>query len=268
MASCLIILGRFAFVALYALQTYSLTSYPAEYGTAEYKGNDGFYALVVLFVPALLLWFWILCNDKNLQWLFTVWLVYIWIGLVPLIGIIFGGSEPIENKLDSQKFFGPNILKMTLCASPLILLLLLSTGTDSMDYREHILILSLQIALDLFDGVEMLEVILEENMVLYNIPRSFEEAIIVFVCFSFLLSPLQLVEVKTDYYGNWKYHKCTSISRKTIQILAVNGVFLCLRLVLFLKYGKDASIFIAKNGIIILLSLFEICSTLRCCGCS
>ena len=262
MASCLVILGRFAFFALYALQTYSLTSYPA-----EYKSNNAFYLLVLLFVPALVLWFWIiLWNDENLQWLFAVWLAYVWIGLVPLIGTIFGGSDPIENKLDSQIFFGPNILKMTLCASPLLLLLLLSTATDSMSYRELIVILSLQIAIDLFDGVEMLEVILDENVVRRNIPRSFEEALIGFVCFSFFLSPLQLVEIKIDD-GDWKYHKWTSISRKTIQILAVNGVFLCLRLVLFLKYGKDASIFIAKNGITILLSLFEICSTLECCGC-
>ena len=44
-------------------------------------------------------------------------------------------------------------------------------------------------------------------------------------------------------------------------ILLVNGVILGLRLILYRKYGKDAFVFNAKNGIIIILSLFEICST-------
>ena len=261
MASVLIWLGRLAFFALYCLQSYSLTSYPA-----EYKSNDSFYALILLFIPALGLWIWILCDEKNLQWLFVVWLAYVWCALIPLIGIVFGGDDPIENKLNSEAFFGPNVLKMTLCVSPLLLLLLLSTGTDSMSYRELIWLLSLRIALDLFDTVEMLEVVLEEYIVPHNIPRSFEYAIISFACISFILSPLHLMQVKTDD-GEWKYRKLTSCVQRTLQTLVVNCVFLGLRLALFLEYGKDASIFIAKNGIIILLSLFEVCSIFECCGC-
>ena len=280
MASVLIWLGRFAFFVLYGLQSYSLTSYPS-----EYKSNDAFYALLILFIPALVLWLWILCDERKLQWLFAVWPAYVWIALIPLIGIIFGGEDPIENKLNSQVFFGPNVLKITLCLTPLLLLLLLSTGTDSMSYRELIWLLSLRIALDLFDTVEMLEVVLEENIVCHNIsrklevvleenivhhniPRSFEYAIISFACISFILSPLHLMQIKLTYRGNWRYRKVASICHKTLQTLFVNCVFLGLRLALFLEYGKDASIFIAKNGIIILLSLFEICSEYECCGCS
>ena len=279
MASDLIRLGRFAFLVLYGLQSYLLTSYPV-----VYNSNANFYALIVLFIPALLLWLCILCDEKNLQGLFIVWLAYVWIALMPLIGIIFGGDDPIENKLDSQIFFGPNVLKITLCLSPLLLLLLLSTGTDSMSYRELIWLLSLRIALDLFDTIEMLEVVLEENTIHHNIsrklevlleetilhhniPRSFECAIIAFACISFILSPLQLMQVKAGDNGEWKYRKLTSFAQRTLQTLVVNCVFLGLRLALFLEYGKDASIFIAKNGIIILLSLFDICSICECCGC-
>ncbi|XP_067025214.1 uncharacterized protein [Acropora muricata] len=279
MASVLIWFGRFAFFVLYGLQSYSLTSYPA-----VYNSNAAFYALIILFTPALGLWIWILCDDKNLKWLFVVWLAYVWFALIPLIGIIFGGDDPIENKLNSEAFFGPNVLKMTLCVSPLLLLLLLSTGTDSMSYRDLIWLLSLRIALDLFDSVEMLEVVLEENIVHHNIskecevvleeiivphniPRSFENAIIAFACISFILSPLELMQVKTNDYGQWKYRKVISCAQRTAQTLLVNCVFLSLRLALFRKYGRDASIFIAKNGIIILLSLFEICSRFKCCGC-
>ena len=280
MASVLICWGRVTFFVLYGLQSYLLTSYPA-----VYNSNDAFYALIVLFIPALVLWLWILCDEKNLQWLFAVWPAYVWIALIPLIGIIFGGDDPIENKLDSQIFFGPNVLKITLCLSPLLLFLLLSTGTDSMSYRELIWLLSLRIALDLFDTVEMLEVVLEENTIHHNIsrklevlleetilhhniPRSFENAIITFACISFILSPLQLMQIKLVYRGTWVYRKVASICHKTLQTLVVNCVFLGLRLAMFLGYGKDASIFIAKNGIVILLSLFQICAECECCGCS
>ena len=262
MALCLVWIGRVIFFALVGLQSYLLASYPA-----EYKDNDGFYGLCVLFVPALALRLYIMYTEKNLQWLFVVWAFYV-VAFVILISVIFGGSEPIEEKLDKDKFFGPNILKMTLCLAPFILLLLLSTGTDSLVYRELIWMLSLRIALDLFDGVEMLDVIIEESQVNDGISDSFEKGILAVVCISFLLSPLQLIEVKLDGFSDsWKYRKWTMISRSTIQYLIVNCVFLGLRLALFLEHGKDASIFIAKNVIIISLGLFEICSVYKCCGC-
>ena len=261
MALCLVWIGRIVFIGLFGLQSYSLASYPA-----EYKHKDGFYGLCAFFAPALLLWVYIMCKEKRLQWLFAVWFLYV-IAFVILIAIIFGGSEPIEDKLDKEKFFGPNILKMTLCLSPFILLLLLSTGTDSIAFRELIWMLSLRIALDLFDGVEMLDVIIEESEVNNKISDSFEKAILAFVCISFLLSPLQLIEIKLGRFDDWKYRNRTMISRTTIQVLVVNCVFLGLRLALYLRYGKDASIFIAKNVITIFLGLFEICSACKCCGC-
>ena len=216
------------------IQSASLASYPA-----TYKGNDDYYALMLLYLIPLGLWFFIMCKDGNLQWLFVVWLFYT-IVFVIFIGVIFGGDDPLENKLKKEEFFGPNVLKMTLCLSPVLLLLLLSTGTDLPSYRELTWMLSLRIALDLFDAVEMLEVILEENELSHEIPRRFEEGIVVVVCFSFLLSTLQLLEIKLDY-GDWKPRKWTSVSRKSLQILLVNCVFMGLRLTIYLKFGKDAS---------------------------
>ena len=257
MASCLVNLGRVAFFVLIIIQGISLATYPA-----KYKENSRLYGLLSLFpVPALAMWLYIMCKEERLSWLFAVWLFYV-VGLVIFIGVIFGGPKPIEDKLDKGTFFGPNILKMTLCLSPVLLLLLLSTGTDSMRYREEIWMVSLRIALDLFDGVEMLEIILEENELCHGVPKEFEKGIIAVVCIGFLLSPLQLLEIKSKFFDD-----CTSAMRTTIQIICVNGVFLGLRLTLFVKYGKEASIFIAKNGIIIILGLFEICSTFGCCGC-
>ena len=205
-------------------------------------------------------------DDKKLQWLFAVWTCYI-IGFVILVVIIFGGDEPIEDNLDKAKFFGPNILKTTLCLAPLILLLLLSTGTNSIVYRDLIWQLSLRMALDIFDGVEMLDVIIEENEFSHGVPKGFEKAMLAFVCISFLLSPLQLVEIKIRSSGRWKIRRWTTVFRTTLQIVCVNCVFLGLRVYLWRGYEKDASIFIAKNAIVICLGLFETCSICGCCGC-
>ena len=235
---------------------------------AEYKNEDGFYGLVSLYGPAMCLWLYIMWDDKNLPWLFAVWICYI-VGFVIFILIIFGGDKPLEDKLDKAKFFGPNNLKMTLCLAPVILLLLLSTGTDSNRYRDQIWQISLRMALDLFDGVEMLEVIIEENEVNYGVPKSFEKAILTFVCISFILSPLQLVEIKLRSSNRWGLlHRCREGLRTALQIICVNCVFLGLRMYLWRGYGKDASIFIAKNAIVICLGLFEICSIYTCCGCN
>lgn len=261
MASCLVCIGRIFFFVLVGLQAYSLASYPA-----EYKNNDGLYGLVTLYGPALGLWLYIMCDDKKLPWLFVVWMCYV-VSFVIFIGIIFGGDKPIEDKLDKAKFFGPNNLKMTLCLAPVILLLLLSTGTDSSRYREEIWQISLRMALDLFDGVEMLEVIIEENEVSHGVPKPFEKAILAFVCISFIFSPLQLIEIKLRSSAGRFRHRCREGLRTALQIICVNCVFLGLRMYLWRCYGKDASIFIAKNAIVICLGFFEVCSIFRCCGC-
>ena len=52
---------------------------------------------------------------------------------------------------------------MTLCLTPLFLLLLLNTFERKSEDRELLLKLAFQITLDLFDEIEMLQVILEGN---------------------------------------------------------------------------------------------------------
>ena len=79
---------------------------------------------------------------------------------------------------------------MTLCLIPLHLLLWLNTFETKSEDRELLLKLVFQITL----GIEMLQAIPEVNDL--GIPKRFEEAIITFVCISFMLSHFQLVENK------------------------------------------------------------------------
>ena len=83
--------------------------------------------------------------------------MYVWLALVPIIGVIFGR---IKDRSEKDMFFK----------------------------------LVFQITLNLFDGTEMLLVIPEVNDL--GIPKRCEEAIITFVCISFMLSHFQLEENK------------------------------------------------------------------------
>ena len=95
----------------------------------------------------------ICCLDVLYRWFRNLRYDHIW----------FGGDKPIKDNLDKAKFFGPNILKTTLCLALVIMSLLSSTGRDCIVYRDMISQLSLRMALDLFDGEEMLDVVIEEN---------------------------------------------------------------------------------------------------------
>ncbi|CAH3111927.1 unnamed protein product [Pocillopora meandrina] len=225
--------ARAAFFIVMILQYISFASYPA-----RYENQNGWYALLLLCIPSLILWFLVVCNEKLITWVFSVWGLYIWLALVPIIGVIFGR---IKEKIEKDLFFGPDVLTMTLCLTPLLLLLLLNTFEIESKGRELVLKLAFQITLDLFDGIEMLQVILEESEV--SIPRSFENAIIAFVCISFMLSHFQLEE---NRFLDTSIYKYLAVIRITLQILLGNCVFLGLRLALFLKFKRNASIFIAK----------------------
>lgn len=77
-------------------------------------------------------------------------------------------------------------------------------------------------------------------------------------CFALLLSIFQLAENKLSEDTETAIHFRIAVARNVIQILFVNLVFLIMRAVVFFKYGKDESIFMAKNIMGIVLSILDI----------
>ena len=237
------------------IQSVFLTSYPV-----KYENQIGWYGLLALYLPALLAWFGVvLRNEGTLRSFVLVWGLYTWLALVPNIGVIFG---LVEDKLEKETYFGPNVLGLNLCISPLLLLLLLNTATDSREHSELITDLSFRMILDLFDGIEMLDIVLRESEFSHGVPTSLKKAMIAVACNVFLHSPLQLAEVKFEGDGHHQIRKVPSALRTTIKILCVDSVMLGLRLDLLLNFGKE-SIFIAKNSIIIILGCLELWSMFR-----
>ena len=248
----LVFVGRFAVLALFLTQCGFFAAYPT-----WYSNNSPWIAVISLYAPAIIYWCYCLISDAGLIRMFFTWRLYVVFALVPNIGITFGvcGDE-----LDKENFLGPNCLKVILCLTPVLFLFLLNTADDlseNEDYRELAKELSVHISIDLFDGVEMLDVVLDERENNYGLKKGFGIAMITVACFSFVLSLLQMAENKLEN-GNCQIRKKLAIIRNVIQMVCVNLVFLVIRLVIFIEYKKDESIFIAKNGIAIFLSALEI----------
>ena len=106
--------------------------------------------------------------------------------------------------------------------------------------------------MDLLGGV-----ILQETEGSHGIPLSYKIALISTACIGFLLSPLDLYGHKVDDVG----HVTSGASFEVFRILTqagINALFLGFRLGIYLKYSVNASIFIAKNVIMILVAGFQV----------
>ena len=103
----------------------------------------------------------------------------------------------------------------------------------------------------------MLEVILDGDENPHEVSKELEIAIVVFVCVFFFLSPLELFRFKfseVDELGSRKKALCI---RRLVQAL-LNVSFLVFRLILWIEYRRNSPIFLAKNGISVILLVLRL----------
>ena len=255
-AKPLVAIGRLIFFSLLMIQSGFLSAYPATYQDRNMA------TLCLLCFPALLYWIHCLCTEASLLRMFYTWGLYLVVFLIPMIATIFAVAG---DELDKTKFLGPNTLKVILCLTPVLFLFLPNTASglsESDHYRQLAFRLTIQVTIDLFDTVEMLDIVLDENENSHGIPKWFGRLMVAVACFSFLLSLLQMAENKL-VDGKVEQWKCLAKFRDVVQMVFVNLVFMVIRLVIFFKYKKEESIFIAKNGIAIYFSALELYSIRR-----
>ena len=248
--------SRFAFFALMTMQCFFLASFPA-----HYEDEGGWYAASLFFVPAAVMWWWINSNTADRFQVVIFWMVYSWLGVVPLIGIVFGR---LDDKIESdQGFWNASTLKLTLCITPLLLLLLCHTKIATKSHDGHFSEWSAKAFINLFDGIELIAVILDENECSHGISRHFKNTLIAFTCISFLWSPVDIsVALQPEAAAesdNGVFFVLSYFIQETF-----DTIFLCLRLGLCLGYGRNASIFINKNIISIAFHWRCICNILFC----
>ena len=256
-----VVVGRFVFFVFLIIQSFLLASYPA-----SYEGKLGWYAISILFLPAAGFWWWISSNyETGRNHVLGFWTVYVWFGLVPMSGIVFGRTD---YRMKSEGFLDPGMLKMTLSITPLLFLLMLHTGIASSEfYQNKLKEWSVKATINLFDGIDLLGVVLDENDWNHGIPRNFKNTLLAFACISFLWWPLILALDREACESHYNYRNFNHNKRGLYVIsygvqFVFDTLFLGLRLGLCLDYDVNASIFINKNLLVIIVYSWRILKVL------
>ena len=194
-------------------------------------------------------------NDES------IWNVWITCGLyivayVITVAMIFG---KVAHKLTKDSVLGINALIYTLCITPGLLILLLQL-TFCPSYQKPVLSLSIFAALNIFDGIEMLKIILMQKEGNYDIDWEIETCIVFFACLCFLFSFLGLFRNKFVANGEVKQRKKMSMLLIPLEII---GILIFGFTSFILWHKSEAPLFIAKNTIAIVTGGIQSVSILK-----
>ena len=209
--------------------------------------------LLYFFIVSTLSGIFLLEATRNdgyiLPQLFFGWKLYIGCVFVPNVVGIFGGIAVY--KMEDLQTSGTNSLTLTVCATPILLLLLLITADDSFSSRSHkdlVRNLSILMVSDLIDGIEMLDSTLKGNS--YGIHKSFLTLGAVMII---VLSSFQMAEYKFVRGELMEQPIYTTTVSRHIFVIILNLVFLIVRV----KVSRSILI-IFKNCMAIILSVIQI----------
>jgi len=284
-----LLITRVFFVVLVIAQCSIFAEYIRIYSSKEFLLALLSFSLLVLISWVVVLYLYRRSGQLSKLWL--VWTVYV-IVLGIFIGLIFGW---LRERLDRDNFWGPNNLKITICMTPVIALVLIATANNSREYGDLVHRFYGGLVLELFDAIEVLAIVISPenlassssvevqlnptlnstnstfnctlNTLSVKLPSAFVIAIIALALLSFLLSPLELAENKLlDGEGEHKLHKRMYLCRLVVKKLLVNLALMIVRLVAWLEYKHEASIFIIKNATIMVVAIVGIIRYKNWCG--
>ena len=210
------------------------------------------YFLIVFTLSVVFLLEAIRNDEYILSRLFFGWKLYIGCVFVPNVMGIFGGVAFYFEE-DVHPSGRINRLTLTVCVTPILLVLLLITADDSFSSRNHrdlVRNLSILMVPDLIDGIEMLDSTLEGNS--YGIHKSFLTLGAVMII---VLSSFQMAEYKFDRGELMQQPIYTTTVARNFFVIILNSVFLIVRV----KVSRSIPIiFKLKNCMAIILSVMQI----------
>ena len=291
-------IGWVVLLLLYFVQAILLILFLALHQNPFY-GFMGFAFVPAPVLTGLFLWWSWKANtcttadkDEEIRYVWVIWGAYI-VPFVVTVAMIFA---IVAKKLTTKDTLGVNALKTALCITPGLLILFLQLAI-SPSYRKPVLSLSIFAALNIFDGIEILETFLMQNEKIieiddltkklneflvqnggnftngteilkgfltenvnekyFDLNAATEISIIVFACVCFLLSSFGLARNKFWGGDEVKERTKTSIVFGFLEIIGTNLPFLAIRAVIWEKYKHESAVFIAKNIVSLVVGAVE-----------
>ena len=164
---------------------------------------------------------------------------------------IFGGIAVYD--AEDIQTSGINRLTLTVCATPILLVLLLITADDSFSSRNHrdlVRNLSILMVFDFIDAIEVLDSTLKDNS--YGIHKSVLTLGAVMII---VLSSFQMAEYKFVRGELMEQPIYTTTVTRHIFVIILNLIFLIVRVKI-----SGPILIIFKNCMVITLSVIQICS--------
>ena len=204
-------------------------------------------------------------RRRHLSHFFRGWQFYICIILVPSIIAAFGVQASLEG-MALRCYFADQI-KAPLCITPILLILLLTTADDSFSSKSHkelVRNLSVLMAADLFDAIEMLNNAFECSLGAFDLSTIF---LVIGAIITVIVSSLQMAEYEfiegVEGESNEQISYKPNLFRNIVE-LVTNLVALTIRLEVLNVHGKRratvGTVVIFKNFTAIILSVMHICS--------
>ncbi|CAB4042333.1 Hypothetical predicted protein [Paramuricea clavata] len=175
-SSYLVVTGWIVLLVLYVVQVVLLVLFLTKYEDSKY----GWYSVVFIIAPILTVAFLYrnrqtngyANEDKEIRLVWAILGAYI----VPFVITVATIFITVAKELTKKRTLGINALKTTLCITPGLLILFLQLAI-SPSYRKPVVSLSIVAALNIFDGIEMLETFLMQNEGLLDIDSATEGVI-------------------------------------------------------------------------------------------
>lgn len=207
-------------------------------------------------------------GRRHLSQFFRGWQSYICIVLVPSIIAtcgVQGSSEGMVLCYDCYHL--ADKIKVALCITPILLILLLTTADDlysSRSHKELVRNLSILMVADLFDALEMLTNAFESSLGAFNLSTIF---LVIGAIITVIVSSLQIAEYEfiegVEGEASEQIRYKPNVFLKIVE-LVTNLVALTIRLEVLIVHGKCratvGTVVIFKNFAALILSVMHICS--------
>ncbi|XP_014246036.1 uncharacterized protein LOC106664636 [Cimex lectularius] len=183
---------------------------------------------------------------------YVSWLFYVVI-LVTKIVVIF--ESGLAESLNPMEHFGPQLLKVTIASSSFVFLLL-AEGHNwvkrGLPRNAYVTTVCAKTGIEIFDSVSLLSIILEGPK---ELTEGFKDLVLGLAAINFFLPSVKLYQLSFPDLSINTVAKTVTMIYMLAHIVLIDIPFLSVRLYLWLNFRQNASMFLMKNVLSIVLTL-------------